>query len=127
MAVSYRRSFHEDNGFPRRHGGEQCEGARDSRQILIPCQDCDGFSAECATCRGYGFEEIFSCPWCAVEPELGELIVLHATWPGALPCAGGIYDQPAGYVQAMRFLDYGHGLMDREMQEEIERERAKEK
>lgn len=95
------------------------------RQLWIPCQDCDGFAPSCETCHGYGFEPVYRCPWCSVEPEVAELVALHSVWPQALPIAGGIYDQPAGYVQAMRFLTMAHGIMERELRKELERERAK--
>lgn len=133
MALSHRRSFKDPIDLPQtcRHckkpGGEDlkkewgCDEPTSHAQLWIPCQDCPR-EGECATCHGDGWEEIRVCPQKLVWPEAWELLGLHAYWPEALPFAGGIYDQPAGYVAAMRWLDYVEGMLRDEIQRDLERE-----
>jgi hypothetical protein len=101
-----------------------CDVPTTEAQLTIPCVRCDGVDASCALCQGTGFEELHDCPRARLErdPLALELFSLSATYPAALACAGGLYDQPARYVQAMRII----AVANRRMEEAIERDRERE-
>ena len=133
MALSHRRSFKDPIDLPqscrlcKKPGCEDlkkewgCDEPTAHAQLWIPCQGCPE-TGECATCHGDGWEAIHDCPQKVVWPEAVELLHLHAYWPEAVPFSGGIYEQPAGYVAAMRWLDYVGGMLRDEIQRDLERE-----
>jgi hypothetical protein len=59
-----------------------------------------------------------------VDAGAVEARLLHRAYPQALPFAGGLYDQPAVYVQAMRTLDRAEALMQEIEQEEQQQSRV---
>lgn len=93
------------DGSPTLRADWGCDGPTSQPQLFIPCVRCDGTNELCALCEGQGFEAIHRCPYANDIGEAQEFLLLHAAWPGTLPMAGGIYDQPAIYVDAMRLLD----------------------
>ena len=66
-------------------------------------------------CKG-GREGIHQCPSKLVgdDGEAWEAVWLHGAWPENRPYSGGIYDQPAKYVEQMRILDIMKSLIDKE-------------
>lgn len=82
-----------------------CDVPTTQPQFFIPCVRCDGSDSECELCKGEGFEAIHECPYRSGLGPAAELLELHKTWPGTLPLAGGLFDQPALYLDCMRFLD----------------------
>lgn len=123
VALSHRRSFHDPFQLPqdcrrcRGDGGAAlradwgCQKETEDIQLWIPCP-C-GREPKCSRCHGGGFEGLRRCPQKIAGPEEWELLALHRHWPQALPYAGGIYDQPAPYVAAMRLLDWAEALMQK--------------
>lgn len=91
-------------------------------QLWIPCVVCGQEEERCKECGGSGWEAIHRCPYALVDAATWELVYLHAHWPAVLPYAGGLYEQPAAYVQAMRLLDAAVGRMREVMREEQERQ-----
>lgn len=142
VAVSYRRSFFSTNGLPHDCGVCRIPGCEDRRlswgcetdtaeiQLYIPCQFCDEAKPGegCEVCEGTGYEPIHRCPMALMDDGSVELVALHRHWPNALPYAGGIYDQPAVYVTAMRLIDSARGSMERTLasqREQAEKLRAR--
>jgi len=82
-----------------------CTEPSEELQLWIPCESCDGLTEGCQTCAGQGWEPIHRCPLAILDPLAVELVALHRHWPGTLPYEGGVYEQPALYVEAMRYLD----------------------
>lgn len=124
MALGYRKSFLTLTDLDARghHCDADCEIPQDQPWCYIPCA-CGGRLEECPSCQGRGWEPIFVCPLTLQDAETSELVSLYAQWPGALLRAGGIYDQPAGYVEAMRILDMGVGILREQVSAEEERAR----
>jgi hypothetical protein len=87
-----------------------CRKPTEQAQLWIPCVDCGGEQPGCKRCSGRGYEPIYSCPNVLVEASSHELLYLYRGWPQSLLVGGGVYDQPAGYVLAMRFIDAGVAL-----------------
>jgi len=87
-----------------------CTTPTSQPQFWIPCIDCGGEDKQCKRCNGRGYEAIYECPQKLVEPTSHELMYLYRGWPQSLLVAGGIYDQPYGYVAAMRLVDAGVGM-----------------
>jgi len=133
VAISYRRSFLTLEPISLPPSCERCKQTNDDKTreamgcqgdsaqlpITIPCQDCG--VEKCSTCGGSGWEEIKRCPMAGMDPQVVEFMQLHGQWP-VLPFSGGIYDQPAAYVAAMRLLDYGSGLIQNQIDRDQERE-----
>lgn len=72
----------------------------------IPYQEPDGGSrGSTAACDATGVEAIRRCPRALLWPETAALLRLHSHWPDRLMLAGGLYDQPTVYLEAMEFLD----------------------
>jgi hypothetical protein len=136
VAVAHRRSF---DGWRLPHNCKACRGQggqakrkewgceRKSQgqepQFTIPCSVCLG--SGCRECKD-GQQPIWRCPLAIVDPGAVEARLLHHVYPQALPFGGGLCDQPAAYVQAMRILDLGEGRMqelEREEQEQAHVER----
>lgn len=134
VAVAHRRSF---DGFQLPHNCSACKGPggrarrkewgceRKSRskepQLVIPCPSCLG--GGCQGCNA-GHLEIWRCPLSILDPEAVEARLLHRVYPQTLPFSGGLCDQPASYVAAMRILDHAENLMqkiEREEQQQTER------
>jgi len=130
VAYSHRKSFHEGWGlphacrvckkFPEKKAEWGCESPAREPQIQIPCVLCAGDDADCQVCNGTGYEDIYRCPRTFITPWETEYRALHRSWPGALPFAGGIWDQPAQYVIAMRIIDQAEGLMQEILEDERE-------
>jgi hypothetical protein len=95
-----------------------CDGPTAWEQFFLPCA-CGGEDG-CQVCAGTGLEPVHECPNRLLSAGVIPLLELHRVWPQVLPLAGGLYDQPAAYVQAMRLLDQAEARMKREMQEEAE-------
>ena len=57
--------------------------------------------------------EIDECPNRLYDGSSIEAVVAHSGWPATLARAGGLYDQPAAYVDAMRLLDNAMGVIER--------------
>lgn len=53
--------------------------------------------------------------------ESWEYLRLFDTYPHALPRSGGLYDQSASYVRAMRLLFFATKTMEADALKEIER------
>ena len=94
-----------------------CDAPTREAQLYIPCLACDGAEDDCKVCSGLGLEPIHRCPNAVLDPTIKPLFYLWLSWPGVLPEAGGLHDQPAIYVEAMRLLDVARGRMEREVQE----------
>jgi hypothetical protein len=134
VAVAHRRSF---DGFRLPHKCRACEGPegrtkrkeygceRKSKgkepQLVIPCPSCLG--GGCRECKD-GQQEIWRCPIAILDPGAVEARLLHRVYPQVLPFGGGLCDQPASYVAAMRVLDHAEGLMqgiEHEESQQVER------
>lgn len=107
-----------------------CDTRTREAQLWIPCVRCDGQSPDCKLCRGTGYESLHDCPWKLLEGDQDalQLYALHATYPAALPRAGGLYDQPARYLSAMRLIESARQRLEdairRDQAEEANRGRA---
>jgi len=118
VAIRYRESFYGPHPIadrcPRHPGdgstvqGEDCDSA--GLHFFIPCS-CRGSDPGCFICLGHGQEKIDACPYSFDLGDTWEYVQLHKLWPATLPLAGGLYDQPASYIEIMRILDYANGLM----------------
>ena len=100
-----------------------CDGDSPLSQLWIPCVSCGGEEPACKRCLGTGHEEVFRCPWAVVTEETRELMALFHDYPQVLPLAGGLYDQPARYVRAMRFLQQATAQLEGEIARAAEAER----
>lgn len=99
-----------------------CDEPTTTPQLWIPCVSCSDGGPDCRACEGRGFEPIYRCPRKLLDPEAGEWLFLHRHWPGALPLAGGLMDQPAIYVSTMRIIDHACDEMKREIDAEREKD-----
>lgn len=78
-----------------------CDAPTANAQLLIPCVRCGGLEDRCDVCQGLGFEGIHRCPRTFDLGQSFETLWCVAQYPGALPCAGGLRDQPAPYIAAL--------------------------
>lgn len=132
VAAFYRRSFFDGLSVPQScqacRGGDAaairatwgCDRSTITPQLRIPCVRCAGEDPACEICRGSGHESIYDCPrrLLSEDEDALQLFSLFSTYPQALPCAGGLYDQPARYLAAMRVI--GHAT--RELEQQIARD-----
>ena len=124
MALSYGKSFFQGYPLPqtclvcRKEGSEDlrrewgCDKPSEFPQLIIPCTQCSGGNDDCGVCQGSGQEAIYRCPNTFMDRGTAEMIMLHTSWPQAFPLTGGLYDQPAAYVSAMRLIDQAHAKME---------------
>jgi hypothetical protein len=127
VAISYRKSFytlsdlHHDCSYCKLDEGQKlewgCESPSAEPQLFIPCGECPA-EGGCMACGGSGFEPISRCPRAVWDRDVAEFFSLFKNWPQALPFAGGIYDQPAGYVLAMRVIEAASDSLLRAIQDE---------
>lgn len=96
-----------------------CDAPTEHPQLFVPCA-CAGAKDECQACGGVGLEPLHRCPNVLIDAQAIRLLELHRLWPGTMPQAGGLYDQPALYVDAMLFLDRACSRMEREAREQEE-------
>lgn len=92
-----------------------CDAPTPFPQLVIPCVRCRGYDPDCEVCGGSDRESLYDCPSrlvASVRGEILEAVALHVHWPTALPFAGGLYDQPAQYVEAMQVLDSATALIE---------------
>ena len=90
-----------------------CDEPTESVQCYIPCVRCAQTNANCELCGGDGWESIHRCPYSLCDKFTWELMALHCRWPETLLHEGGVYDQPAVYVNAMRILDGADGKIQK--------------
>lgn len=130
VALSHRKSYFDGSGLP--HACRTCKAIPERKlqwgckeptkdpQLWIPCLGCGGEDPGCPDCQGTGYEAIYRCPRSLVGRLENEYRTLHRHWPAALPVAGGIWDQPAIYIAAMRLLDFAEDKMQMLIREEQE-------
>lgn len=90
-----------------------CDAPTAGAQLLIPCVACGGEGAEsCDTCSGVGYEAIFRCPWSEDVGEAVAALWVRAQYPGALPCAGGLLEQPGAFVDLLRLASSAEARLE---------------
>jgi len=116
VALSCGRSFHE--ALPLGHTCAACKLSQEIRsqwgcdaptkepQLWIPCVRCAGDDLVCALCHGLGYESIHRCPRKLITEETWEYLRLFEVYPQVLPLSGGLLQQAAPYVRAMRLLAF---------------------
>ena len=83
-----------------------CDKPTSNPFINIECPRCWSLDLECEKCKGTGLIGIDRCPYKSISPEIFRLASYYSDWKeGRLPVAGGICDQSARYVQAMKLMD----------------------
>lgn len=95
-----------------------CERPTKDPQLWIPCLDCA--TRGCPQCDEKGYEPVYRCPRSVVWPETWVFLDLHEQWPRALPFGGGLLEQPAPYLEAMRLIDAAIGTL----REAVQRDEA---
>jgi hypothetical protein len=72
----------------------------------VTCEGRDPDCSECTDCGGRGFFEITSCPHKLLQPGTSEFLMLYdfTQKGGPWPVAGGVLDQSAAFVDAVRFM-----------------------
>lgn len=128
--MSRRRSFREGWELPHdcgacrgKNGAERrsrwgCDQETEEAQLWVPCQFCDlaPEGKDCPTCKGLGHVPIRRCPLSILTADHAELFRLVSLYPTALPYAGGIYDQPAIYLEAVSVIRAAEAHLDREIE-----------
>lgn len=71
--------------------------------MAIECPSCDGEGGECLQCND-GFVDVIGCPnaYCREVSQVATLGDMLGN--GLLPVAGGVLDQSAWFIQAVRML-----------------------
>ena len=102
-----------------------CDRPTDAVQVWIPCIRCGGQDEDCPACGGGGFEGIHECPrkLLGADADACELFNLHETYPAALPRAGGLHDQPARYLAAMRLIEWASRRLEADIENDAEQRR----
>lgn len=73
----------------------------------VHCHRCYGRDPECPECEGdqRGIP-VYDCPYRTAAPTVLRALPFYANWRnGLLPVPGGLLDQSASFVDAMRMLD----------------------
>lgn len=109
MALSYGVSFFTGEEIKPHVCSEECEGEAEGVTLYLPCLACHGRG--CAACGPGGHVALYTCPFRRDLGDAWEYVSLHQHYPGTLPLAGGLYNQPAPYVVAMRLLDRAKTLL----------------
>ena len=75
--------------------------------LSIDCPACLGFDPKCERCKGDPRGILIDrCPFSTMSPGIAAIIPYYADWQqGRMPVEGGVLDQSAAFVEAMRFLD----------------------
>jgi hypothetical protein len=82
---------------------------------------CGGQNKDCEACHGRGDVEIFRCPGATTPYQAKHAASFYGAWKtGCLPADGGILDQAAPFVEAMRILEVAEGEMNRRRDERAE-------
>lgn len=61
----------------------------------------------CRRCKGHGQVDLYRCPQATIDAEVWSAISAYR-WlkeHGVLPLSGGLYDQPAIFVQSVNIID----------------------
>jgi hypothetical protein len=98
-----------------------CDAPTEDPQFTIPCVYCNQVDPECESCGGDGWEHIHRCPYSVCDEVTWELMALYRSWPGTMHSSGGVYEQHAGYLNAMRVIDVAMSRMDKLIKDEQER------
>lgn len=97
----------------RRPGNEElrtwwgCDDTAEQPFARLECPRCLGYDPKCELCEGHQDGVPMSdCPYRVLPRHIQELVAWYGDWDkGRLPMDGGLLDQSAGFVDAMRTID----------------------
>lgn len=82
-----------------------CDEPAPVPQMRLQCYECEGRAADCDECNGTGVVELYRCPNTYVGPIHRDACraAVHIE-NGLVPGAGGLFDQPATFVDAVELV-----------------------